>query len=299
MNDIIILYGINTFKKDVTQICLNQLTRHNKICIPQDDHNRSYIFTDHLPGVEKKIFIIINNNIFDYDQSFTVIINLIDYTINTIKNREIDNELNIIHNKLHIKYGSLNDELIEQKMVVKYLTGNEKVLEIGSNIGRNSLVIASIVNNDNFLTLESDPDIFKQLQVNKNLNDFTFHIENSALSKRKLIQQGWDTTPNDVLEEGFKWVNVVDWDELKLKYPIDFDTLILDCEGAFYYILKDMPEILDNIKLIIMENDYHDLSHKIYIDDVLCKNNFYNIYKHKGGWGHCYYNFYEVWQKIL
>ena len=30
-----------------------------------------------------------------------------------------------------------------------------------------------------------------------------------------------------------------------------FDTLILDCEGAFYNILKDMPEILDNINLII------------------------------------------------
>ena len=299
MNNLIILYGILTLNTDVTQICLNQLTHHNKICIPQGDNNRSYIFTDHLPGVEKKIFIIINNNIFEYDQSFTIIINLIDYTINTIKNKKIDNELNIIHNKLHIIYGSLNDELIEQKMTVKYLTGNEKVLEIGSNIGRNSLVIASIVNNNNFLTLESDPDIFKQLQVNKNLNDFTFHIENSALSKRKLIQQSWVTKPSNVLEEGFKWVNVVNWDELKLKYPINFDTLILDCEGAFYYILKDMPEILDNIKLIIMENDYHDLSHKIYVDDVLCKNNFYNIYKHEGGWGHCYCNFYEVWQKIL
>jgi len=298
MNNIIILYGILTLNKDVTQICLNQLTCHNKICIPQGDHNRSYIFTDPLFGVEKKIFIIIDNNRFEYDQSFTVIINLIDYTINTIKNREIDNELNIIHNKLQIIDGTLNDELIEQKMVVKYLTGNEKVLEIGSNIGRNSLVIASIVNNANFLTLESDRDVFKQLQVNKNLNNFTFHIENSALSKRKLIQKKWDTKPSDVLEEGFKWVNVVDWDELKLKYPIDFDTLVLDCEGAFYYILKDMPEILDNIKLIIMENDYNDLSHKIYVDDVLRKYNFYNIYKQEGGWGHCYYNFYEVWQKI-
>ena len=93
-------------------------------------------------------------------------------------------------------------------------------------------------------------------------------------------------------------MNIVAWDELKLKYPIDFDTLVLDCEGAFYYILKDMPEILDNIKLIIVENDYYDLSHKIYVDDVLRKCNFYNIYKKEGGWGPCYYNFYEVWKKI-
>jgi hypothetical protein len=35
-----------------------------------------------------------------------------------------------------------------------------------------------------------------------------------------------------------------------------FDTLVLDCEGAFYYILQDTPEILEGIKLLIMENDY-------------------------------------------
>jgi FkbM family methyltransferase len=297
MNEIIILYGINDNNKDVTQICLDQITHNNIIYIPQGDVNRSNIFTDPLYGVDKKIFITINDKIFEYDQSFTVIINLIDYTINAINNSEINDKLNIIHNKLNIKYGTLNDELEEQKMALKYLTGNEKVLEIGSNIGRNSLVIASIVNNDTFLTLESDANIFEQLEVNKNLNNFTFHIENSALSKRQLIQKEWDTKPSDVLEEGFKWVNTISWNELKLKYPIDFDTLVLDCEGAFYYILMDMPEILDNIKLIIMENDYYDLSHKIYVDYVLRKYNFFVVCKQQGGWGHCYHNFYEVWKK--
>ena len=31
-----------------------------------------------------------------------------------------------------------------------------------------------------------------------------------------------------------------------------FDVLVIDCEGAFYNILNDIPEILDNIKLIII-----------------------------------------------
>ena len=38
-------------------------------------------------------------------------------------------------------------------MAVRYLTGNEKVLEFGGNIGRNSLVIAHILNN-NSVSLE-------------------------------------------------------------------------------------------------------------------------------------------------
>jgi len=214
--------------------------------------------------------------------------------INIINDKKLEN----IHDKLKINHGSLCDELPEQKLVVKYLTGNEKVLEIGGKIGRNSLVIASIINNNNFVSLESDTNIAKQLEENRNLNSYTFHIENSALSKRKLIQRGWDTKPSDVLETGYNWVNTITLDDLNIKYNIEFDTLILDCEGAFYYILMDMPEILKNIKLIIMENDYHDISHKNYVDSILNKYNFYNHYQETGGWGCCYDNFYEVWKKM-
>ena len=60
-----------------------------------------------------------------------------------------DNKLYNIHSKLKLNYGSFYEELPEQKMAVRYLTGNEKVLEIGGNIGRNSLIIASILNSNN------------------------------------------------------------------------------------------------------------------------------------------------------
>ena len=197
-----------------------------------------------------------------------------------------------------IKYGSFKEEFPEQKMSVMYLKGHEKVLEIGGNIGRNSLIIASILENDaNFVTLESDKNISQQLQENRDLNNFSFHIENAALSNRKLIQKGWDTKPSNILEEGYKWVDTITLSQLKAKYNIIFDTLVLDCEGAFYYILLDMPNILDNINLIIMENDYYDISHKLYVDDILKKNNFHRIYVESGGWGPCYANFFEVWKK--
>ena len=183
-------------------------------------------------------------------------------------------------------------------MSVRYLTGNEKVLEIGGNIGRNTLIIAFILENDeNLVTFECDENIANQLRENRDLNNFKFHIESSALSKRKLIQRCWDTIPSDSLQEGYSWVNVITLDNLKTKYNIEFDTLVLDCEGAFYYILIDMPEILNNINLIIMENDYHDLSHKQYIDDILIKNNFIRDYVEAGGWGPCANNFFEVWKK--
>ena len=85
--------------------------------------------------------------------------------------------------------------------------------------------------------------------------------------------------------------------ELKQKYSVDFDTLVLDCEGAFYYILQDMPEIIEDIKLIIMENDYKYIKHKNYIDDILIKSGFKVVYSKSGGWGSCTNNFFEVWKK--
>jgi FkbM family methyltransferase len=281
-----IYYGITNYAINVTQICLDKLTHNNIIEIPTGDVNRSKYFTDPLVEMKKKIIIENNGVLTEYDEDVEIKIT-IEY-----------NKLTNIHSKLKINYGSFNEEFPEQNMVVNYLTGNEKVLEIGGNIGRNSLIIAYILNNDNNLvTLESDVNISKQLMENRDMNHFHFHIEPSALSNRKLIQKDWDTIPSDVLLEGYTWVNTITLEQLRTKYNIEFDTLILDCEGAFYYILMDMPDILNNINLIIMENDYRDISKKHYIDDVLIKNNFKVDYVESGGWGPCYNKFYEVWKK--
>jgi FkbM family methyltransferase len=203
-----------------------------------------------------------------------------------------------VQSTLSLNYGSFFEELPEQRMSVRYLTGKERVLEIGGNIGRNSLIIARLLNNQkNLVTLESNLEIAAQLKENRDANQLQFHIEASALSKRRLIQKGWDTLPSETLQEGYSWVNTMSLDEIQTKYNIVFDTLVLDCEGAFYYILTDMPEILANINLIIMENDYYELEKKQYVDNVLKQNGFYRDYAEGGGWGPCMEYFFEVWKK--
>jgi FkbM family methyltransferase len=294
-----IFYGISLNNSiDVTNICLSKLTKNNIISIPTGDGNRALLFTDPLYGILKSIIILNNDNITVYNDKTKVIINMNDNTIKTICQADIDEKIKIIHSNLKINYGSLYEELPEQKMVARYLTGNEKVLEIGGNIGRNSLVICSILQcNTNLVTLESNINIANQLIENRDLNNFNFYVEKAALSNRSLIQRGWETMPSDTLQEGYSWVNTIKLDELQNKYNIEFDTLVLDCEGAFYYILMDIPEILNNINLIIMENDYVDILHKQYIDKILIENNFYIDYQEGGGWGPCYNNFFEVWKR--
>jgi len=287
----LIFYGISENRIDITEKCL-ELSINNIISIPDYDLQRSAIFGDPLYEIEKKIFVIINLVEYEFDINCSIKIDVVNLTVTSQKNAL--GKLKELQNRLRINHGDFNNEVPEQKMAITYLNGNEKVLEIGGNIGRNSLIIASIVKD--LVTLESDSHISSQLEENRNINGMTFHIENSALSKRKLIQKGWDTKPSDILEPGYNWVNTITLEELNAKYNIVFDTLVLDCEGAFYYILMDMPEILNNIKLIIMENDYTDISHKNFVDSVLIKNGFQVDYQEKGGWGCCYDNFFEVWK---
>uniref|UniRef100_A0A6C0LBY6 Methyltransferase FkbM domain-containing protein n=1 Tax=viral metagenome TaxID=1070528 RepID=A0A6C0LBY6_9ZZZZ len=294
-----ILYGLFENNIDVSEICYNQLMKNSIITIPSRDNSRAAYFSDPIFGTLKKIIIIDNEgNTREYDDTLCVQINTItnEITVTDVENF-INNKINHLHSTLKINYGHFYEELPEQKMAVKYLTGNEKVLEIGGNIGRNSLIISSILCSNNFVTLESDINIANQLLENRNINNMNFHIESSALSKRKLIQRGWDTIASDTLLDGYSPVNTITYDELVSKYNINFDTLVLDCEGAFYYILMDMPEILNNINLIIMENDYWDIEKKNFIDNILKSNNFYVEYSESGGWGPCYNNFFEVWKK--
>jgi hypothetical protein len=62
----------------------------------------------------------------------------------------------------------------------------------------------------------------------------------------------------------------------------------------------DMPEIIDNIHTIIMENDYNDPAQKTYVDETLIKNGFYRAYSEVGGWwGPNVDFFFEVWKKTM
>lgn len=291
-----IYYGAFHRIIDVTSICLSTLRKHDIITIPWGDYERAKHFADPFYGVSKKVFIEHENKVSEYHEGIQIKINMLTHQITTILEDDIKNKINHIHSTFQLKHGTFQDEIPEQKMSLLYLTGKETVLEIGGNVGRNSIVISSLVGNK-LVTLESDSHIAQQLIENRDANHLDFHVECAALSKRKLIQQGWNTIPSDILLPNFQWVNTITYDQLKAKYNMTFDTLVLDCEGAFFYILMDMPEILENINLIIMENDYYHISHKEYVNDVLTKKNFYVDYTQGGGWGPCEHNFFEVWKR--
>jgi FkbM family methyltransferase len=312
-NDVTILYGVKNNYVNVTYFVRSFCIKNDHIIIPEGDHSRALIFGDPIPGVLKHIVVLIGDTktFYSETESITIPLSSVRWRSITTLNEErpwldsdgnnvISNKyqkLQLIHNRLKIEGGFLHEEYPEQLMVAEFLPSNANVLEIGSNIGRNTLVIASILNDKrNLVTLECDPVSYKQLEYNLSLNGFNCYSLNVALSYIPLYQMGWNTTPEE--QEGYIPVKTITFEELQTSTSIIFDTIVADCEGALYYILKDNPSVLNNIKLMIIENDYSEISQKEHIDMTLYKYHFERVFSEPGGVGPCCHSFYEVWKKV-
>ena len=310
----IILYGNNNVFKDVTDIVI----KNEDIIIPYSDVERANIYSDPLVGIIKIIKITDDYNyteIIKDNESITLkkdsnnkynlknkIYNIINQPINEKEKEKYKYKdiLSNIHNQITINHGNKMDEYPEQLMSVTFINPNDCVLEIGGNIGRNSCTIAKILNDsNNLLVIESDPSSVAKLEENKNINSLNFKIEGSAISKVPLMQNKWITKPiiNDTIPNDWTLINTITWTDLKQKYNMNFNVLVVDCEGALYYILKEEPDFLNDFKTIIIENDFTDIQHKQFVDDEFKRYNFKNKYQESGGFGPCYNFFYEVWNK--
>lgn len=306
-------YGTAAATADITTAVYTKCVQGDYLVLPPDDNFRSKLFGDPLFGTVKQIIVV---GLFD---SLLFVPDMSGILIHT-KTHEVVRDTRLVqkyvlrlvpaeeriawlHNHISLDFGTMKDELPEQHMAVKYLTGKEVVLEIGANIGRNSLVIASMLDNDtNLVSMECSQGISRQLRHNRDKNGFKFHIEPFALSERRLFQQGWLTVPADACPPGHTEVPTISYKTLVSKHNKEFDTLILDCEGAFYYILRDTPQILDGIKTIIVENDYRNIEHKEWVDEQLRSRGLKVVYRERGNAEAeylkmpCLENFYEVWK---
>jgi FkbM family methyltransferase len=309
-------YGNNENCIDITpliaQKCMLESGQH--AFIPAGGQNLTALFGDPFPGQKKYIYIydLVKKTVSKCNETREVHINIVNNMIQLIPSKNIFDKIFTntypklfkMINEINLLFGEWDEELPETLMTTHWLSGHEKVLEIGGNIGRNSLIIGKILHDSrNLVTMECSQRFADQLEINRNINNLHFNIEKSALSKRKLIQTHWTVfeSDNEKIPEGCERVQTITLPELRAKYPIEFDTLVLDCEGSFYTIILDYPEILDNIKLVIIENDYTKLHEKQYVDKMLIEKGLKCVYSDSGGWLHhhsCVNNFYEVWSSL-
>lgn len=296
---------------NVTELVLQVFLKENILRIPSNDHLRALVFTDPSIGIVKYFYVVKDNVVIHTADHTTVLyIDLDTYKIYD-QNNATENVLKVypnphtklqeIHNQLKFDFGNIRDEYPEQVLATQFLTGDEMILELGANIGRNTLVMDYITGKrGRVVTLECDINTTKQLVHNKIINDATFLVENSALSNTPVYQKngGWDTIKAFQPIDGYTRVHTISYSELEHKYNVNFDTLVADCEGALYYILQEMPEMLRNIKMIIIENDFNDIQHKQFVDSKFKEYGLKCVHFEEGGWGPCYPIFYEVWKRL-
>ena len=172
----------------------------------------------------------------------------------------VSNLIKTLHLSLHLEGGSWEDEVIEQSMSALFINKYDRVLELGGNIGRNSLVIATLLeNSENLVVFESDPVSSEILERNKKANGFNFTIYSKALSNKPLIQKEWDSRlleENEEIPEGWFPIDTMSFSSLMEITPIPFNVLVCDCEGCLYNILKDEPTFLDMFNKVLLENDF-------------------------------------------
>jgi hypothetical protein len=189
--------------------------------------------------------------------------------------------------------------MVNQEMSVRFIEPTDVVLELGGNIGRNSLIISTLLSDSqNLVVLESDAKICKSLEKNRDNNNFKFVIEAKALSKKPLIQRGWWTKPLPEGEVPKYWtpVDIVDFETLQSTTGLTFNTLVADSEGSLYYSLKDDPSILDGLEKILLENDYWAArSQQDEVRQILTSKGFSVVFDRESGLTRP--SFWQVWTK--
>ncbi len=294
-------YGIPGKYIDVTERTFLGFDRSgNRVKIPAGDHLRGVVYGDPVPGIVKHIVIdqeTDNETLYGVGEEFYLEIPE-EYLYLTKVYRfdgDTTKRLQEIHSRLKFSGGSLTEEYPEQLMSVRFIRPDAKVLEIGANMGRNTVVIASLLkDSSNLVTLETLSECIPVLVKNREENNLHYTILNAALSKKPLYQSGWDAIPSDAPIEGKIKVHTIDYNFL----PWRPDTIVADCEGSLFYIFQDYQEILDDISLIIMENDYWEIEKKRFVDSLLIAKGFRRVFSQGGGWGPCAEFFFETWAKI-
>ena len=208
-------------------------------------------------------------------------------------------------NALRLEGGDLNEEIIEQKMSFLYIQPDDVVLEIGGNIGRNSLMIASMLaDTSKHVVFETDSSMIPFLKKNRDVNQAKFLIFSCALSNTPLMQKIDVTKPlEDPIPDGYHRVDTIRVDDFKrfcADQNIEFTVLIADCEGALAPILRGNPELMsDKIRTVCMENDYYDPEDEKFVRNLLIEKGFQCVYKAQvefSVWG-IRDNFWETWKR--
>ena len=157
---------------------------------------------------------------------------------------------------------SMCEELPEQLLAAEFIKPGNRVLELGTNYGRNTLLIAKLIEKHGHLDSSEQNTAMREstkatLKKNKIHNTTLL----PAISKHPLkqISQGNPLLRLDnytVASSTKQHSNQEQVPTIPEPPSIHYDVLVADCEGCALPLLQENPQILKHISTILLENDY-------------------------------------------
>lgn len=300
------LYGIGDTWLDCTTQ-LSQSAYNRLVHIPLGDCARCRLIgSDPVIGTKKVIKIIgVSNEVVLTENESA----WIDLASGAIATNPDCHDIDSIHQGYNLITGSKLDELPEQLMIARFLVGDEKVLELGGNIGRATAVIAEIQRRaglgGTLVTLETLSQEAETLIALRDANGFKYDVVNAALSEKRLVQNGWNTivVPDDhITQSPWADVSTINFKDYisKFGYPT---TVVADCEGALFNILRDTPELFRDVTKLLIENDFPTPDTAEWVWRFLRRNGFSPVYTeplvgHMNAFPYTRDVFFQAWIKV-
>lgn len=161
-----------------------------------------------------------------------------------------------------------NTEKVEQELSDKYINSSDIVLELGARYGTVSCLVNKKLRDKKLhYVVEPDSRVWNALEKNKTINSCEFNIIKGVIGEKKYKLQG----------EGYG-TTVIESDESDIKTfslpEIDFNTLIVDCEGCFENFYRENKVFVNGLDKIMYETDYPDKCDYNFIQSELLKAGF-------------------------
>jgi hypothetical protein len=164
-----------------------------------------------------------------------------------------------------------NAEVTEQELSDKYINSSDVVLELGARYGTVSCLVNKKLNDKKLhYVVEPDSRVWNALEKNKTINSCEFNIMKGVIGEKKYKLQGggYGTTVIESDESDESDIKTFSLPE------IDFNTLIVDCEGCFENFYRENKEFVNGLDKIMYETDYPDKCDYNFIQNELLKAGF-------------------------
>ena len=133
-------------------------------------------------------------------------------------------------------------------------------LKAGARLGKVSCYINEFLSNKkNHVVIEPHLDVIPILEKNKQINNAQFHICTDILGngndKFNLNANHLGTYTKQSSDGEISTITYMD---LCNRYNLNFNVLVIDCEGCIEYVIETNPDILKNKRMIMIEKDRVD-----------------------------------------